>query len=347
MVGSCRDHHARADAEACPGRGGPLRPSRRGLLALAALGLPAREAPAQSALDLITGTDGWFFRAHEPRMGLNAAGLRSVAGLVGEAVGVLRRAGVKVVLSLSPLRVRTYREHLPSGVRLSAETEARYGAALRALRGTGAPVLDLASAFARRRTEPDAPLLFFRTDTHWTPPGAALAATAMAALIHAEAPPLPPSLRPGTRLGPVRTGQHYGDMLLLMTDEARRRVPHEALEFRRVLPPEGGLLDDDAPPDVTVVGSSFMKPEWGYAPALSETLDRPVGLTWAVHPTGPYRTLLRAVAEEGFRRRRPSLLVWHLLEDDVDLEPTRNDVWRGSTMTGAAFLAELRRSLGG
>ncbi len=276
-------------------------------------------------------------------MGLSAAGLRSVAGLVGEAAAILRRADVRVFLSVSPLRVRAYRDHLPPGTRLSADTEARYGTALRALRGLGTPVLDLAAAFARHRAAPDAPGLFFRRDTHWTPAGADLAATEMAALIAGQAA-LPPSPRPGARLGPPRTMQHYGDLLLLMSDEERRRVGYEVVERRRVLP-AAGLLEEAGLPDVTVVGSSFLQPDFGYAPCLSEALGRPVGLAWAVHPMGPYRTLLRYVNGEEFRQRRPAVLVWHLLEDDVDLEPTRDDVWRGHTMRGAAFLADLRRAV--
>ena len=298
---------------------------------------------------VITGQDGWFFRANEPRIGLNAVALRAVSGLVGEAVAVLRRAEVTVLLQITPLRARTYRDRLPAGVTLSAETEGRYGAAIRTL-GPLAPVVDVGAIFAARRALPDAPLLFFKADSHWTPTGAGLAARAMAETIGARVP-LPASARPGARLGPPQPLQNLGDLSAIMTEAQRRAAPPEMVEARRVVPPSGvaALLapEGDEPPDVVVVGSSFLQPTFTYAAQLSEALRRPVGLTWLVHPVGPYRTLLRAVSEEGFRRKRPKVLVWHLLEGDVDAEPTRADIWTGNTMTGAAFLAELRRALGG
>jgi len=325
----------------------PPRPvARRVALGLAAAALAAPAVRAQPAAQLLAGSDGWLFRAHEPQLGLSHAGLNAVSALIGQAVTMLDRAGVKVFLSVSPLRSRIYRDRLPPRVRLSAETEGRLAAGLRALRGTGAPVVDVSAAFLKRRAGPGAPLLFYRRDNHWSPDGAELAAATMAAQIVQRAG-LPPATRPGTRLGPPTRIQHYGDLLLLVPEAERRALGYEEVNRRSPVPAQaGGLLADDTPADVVAVGSSYLHPDFGYAACLSEALGRPVDLTWAVHPTGPYRTLLRCVTGESFRRKRPAVLVWHLLEDDLDVEPTRNDLWRGNTMTGAAFVTDLRRALG-
>ncbi|WP_426958495.1 alginate O-acetyltransferase AlgX-related protein [Muricoccus radiodurans] len=322
--------------------------NRRSLLtASAAVGLGAlsRPALANTVNGIVLGKDGWLFAQWDAQGMVSLDRVRRMVALIVETAGILRRSGVEMAVSIPPSRARTYRDFLPDGMRIAAPADQRLSLALRDLRAAGLVAPDLYALFTRfRAASPNDPL-FFRADTHWTPQAAEAAAVEVARAIQ-ERHSFPPPSRPASALPEPTRMQHVNDLASMLPAADRARYPTQPFNVRQANALFGGaaLLDEEAS-DITVVGSSFMHPRYGFSAMLSHELARPVGLTWAVHQNGPYRTLLEHLNGEGFKRHRPKLVVWNILELDLESMPDRADIWRNNAMSAPNFLAEVRRTV--
>lgn len=322
---------------------------RRALLAAAggALAAPAlaRAALAQESA-VRFGKDGFLFAAWDvPTRAVAWAQVQPILGFVRDAVAVFREARIEVALGLIPAKSRIQVAQTPEG-RMAPEVERRYGQILEELRRPGTLAPDLAGAMARALQQNPQENLFFRTDTHWTPRGAEVAAAEMARAVQ-ERFRLPPSQRPGVRLGPhVPQTLVLGDLGRMLPADQRGRVGPETYRIRDLPQNAAGGLLDDAPGDVAVVGSSYMDPRFRYVEVLSNALNRPLQLTWRVNNVGPWATMLEYVRGAEFRRNRPRLVLWHLLEFDMGIALSAG-AWGRNAMTPQAFLDGLRAAVRG
>ncbi|TCH96856.1 hypothetical protein EJV46_20015 [Roseococcus sp. SYP-B2431] len=315
--------------------------SRRALLAASAAGGLAAPAVAQSGL-VTVGTNGWIFPVWDKIDGLDNTALRETVQVVANAVTALRAGRMDAVICLIPSRKRLLRQFMPAGSRYAAEVERRYSLPLAELRRAGALVPDLDAHFRNVMQREPQRQLFWKTDTHWTPVGAEVAAIETARQMR-EQLGMPPSPRPGTRLGDLRPMTlAAGDLARYASTQRGVYGPEESW-IRQILGAEGpaALLADDAS-DVTVVGTSNVQPRFGFVPVLSNQVLRPVGLFWKPNSVGPYFALLEYLKSEDFRRNRPRALVWNLLEPDM-VTSTNNAAWGQAAMTSANFIAEIRR----
>jgi alginate O-acetyltransferase complex protein AlgJ len=314
-------------------------------LAAGAAGL--RDARAQQARrsTVVIGRDGWLFPLWDRLDRLDAAALRQVVQVLGEAAGILKQARIDLVFLLLPSKARIYRRFLPDDSRVAPEVDRRYPSVVADLRRAGALVPDLDTAFrAAAGREPHWPL-YFKTDTHWTPVGAELAAVTTAADMRAQLR-LPPSPRPGTPLGEFRMMRlAIGDLVQYTPQAQRAGFGPEESPIRDVAPASGaaGLLDDDVN-DVQIVGTSNVQPRFGFQPLLSNQIVRPVGLSWRPNNIGPYAALLEFLRSADFRRQRPHAIVWNHLENDLVSLPN-NPNWQRAAMTPQDFLSQLRRAV--
>ncbi|CAH2602381.1 ALGX domain-containing protein [Rhodovastum atsumiense] len=325
--------------------------SRRAVLGGLTAGTIMAGVPGQAGAAIVNlvvvGQDGWLFPIWEEVRRLDPNRIRQTTDLLNGAVEILRRAGIEVAIALLPAKARIYRAALPEDFRFTAQTEQRYAMALEALRKSGALVPDLAAPLQRLHAAQPATPLFFKGDTHWTAAGAECAATEVASQIKQKFR-LPPAPQGGTRLGaPVMALQEKNDLVAMLPLSEAPKYRLESFPVRRPLQQGGTALVEDDSADVAVVGNSFLQPLFGFAPVLSNQLDRPVSLTWKVHQYGPYQTLLSCLGSDAFRRRRPKLVVWAMLEIDMSNPSDRRDVWGPNAMPPAAFLQELRRVVGG
>ena len=304
-------------------------------------------APARAAIvDLVAiGRDGWLFPIWDEVRDFDVKRLALVAGVCGSVIEAFTKANIQVAFAVTPVKSRVYQALLPDDFKFGAEPEKRYGAALEALnRIAFAPDL-LAPLVAQRDANKAAPV-FFKADTHWTGNGSQTTATELARQIqeHYQAPA---SAQAGTKLAPpsVQTWAR-NDLADLLPAAMSVKYSPEDYRIQQAAAAAGGaaLLEDDAA-DVAVVGNSFMQPKLGFAPMLSNKMNRPVGLFWKVHQFGPYQTLLGYLASESFRRKRPALIVWNLHETDMTVMPDRRDVWGQNAMPAQAFLGKLRQTL--
>jgi alginate O-acetyltransferase complex protein AlgJ len=303
--------------------------------------------PAQAATAGLTviGKDGWLFPLWDAMSRFDQQQLRSTIEVVNEAVGAIRAAGINVAVALFPSKARIYRQYLPDEVRLPADIDRRYQAALAGLRRPGVLVPDLDTPFRAARSAQPARQLYFKADTHWMPAGAEIAAVELARQMR-DTFRLPPSERPGTRFDGVATLTNTtGDLLQWVPAADRGNYPAERYYARRIAASgSAALLEEDAA-DVVVVGNSFVQPKFGFSAVLSNQIERPVALAWKSNNYGGYYTLLEYVKSEGFRQQRPKVLVWAHLEFDMQ-NPPNSSSWGPNAMSSQTFLAELKRALG-
>lgn len=302
-------------------------------------------AKAQQAMLVEIGTNGWLFPIWDRLARIDMVSLRSALQTVTEAIGILRAGRIQVAICLIPSRNRLMRQFLPAGSQISPDAAQRYSLTLAEGRRAGAVVPDLDALFrAQMQRDPTHPL-FFRTDTHWTPMGAELAAIEMARQMRANMQ-LPPSPRQGTRLGDLRPMQlAAGDLTQHVPPPQRSAYGPEQSLIRNILPAEGAaaLIEDDSF-DTIIIGTNNVQPRFGFQPVLSNQLMRPVGLSWKPNNVGAYFTLLEYLRSDSFRQQRPRALVWNLLEQDM-VNTTNNAAWGTAAIPPAEFLNQLRRAV--
>lgn len=326
--------------------------TRRGLMAAPALmasGAAVHPAAAQPAAGqpsglVQIGSQGWLFPVWDRVDTLDQGQLRDTIQVVTGAINALRAGRMDAVICLIPSRKRLMRQFLPAGQRVAAEAERRYSQPLGEMRRAGALVPDLDAHFRGVMQREPNRQLFWKTDTHWTPVGAEIAAIEVARQMRAQLG-MPASPRPGTRLGDLRPMTLAAGDLARYAGQRGTYGPEESW-IRQILGAEGpaALLDDDTT-DVTIVGTSNVQPRFGFQPVLSNQVLRPVGLFWKPNSVGPYFTLLEYLKSEDFRRNRPRAVVWNLLEPDM-VTSTSNSAWGQAAMPAATFVSEIRRLVG-
>jgi len=316
--------------------------SRRSLLGAAVGGFAATTAGAQTVGAAVVGKDGWLFPLWDKVGPLNTPEVRQTTQIMGQAIGILRSAGIATTVALIPSKSRTYRQFLPDGMRVAPDTDRRYAAAIADYRAAGAITPDIDTPFRTRASGPDP--IFFKSDTHWMPVGAEIAATETAKAV-AQANVLPPSNRPGLQLGqPVAKTQPRGDLVRNLPEAQRASYAPERYQIREQVAGSSTLLADDAA-DVAMVGNSYSQPLYGFSSLLSNQLNRPVSLFWKPNNFGPYNILLSYLTSEGFKQQKPKMIVWVQLEWDIPALPTGSG-WGQNAMPAEKFLGDVRRAVG-
>jgi alginate O-acetyltransferase complex protein AlgJ len=159
--------------------------------------------------------------------------------------------------------------------------------------------------------------VFCRSDTHWTPHGAGVAARAVAEAIGRVAPELPRSTF-ATTLDEVV--HHAGDLSTFVpvaSWAARGLVVDEiaVMTTEKVAGDEGavGLFDVVAAP-LALVGTSYSaSPLWNFSGALAEASGLEV-LNVADEGRGPILPMVDFLASGDFRETPPAVVVWEIPE---------------------------------
>ncbi|WP_159348574.1 alginate O-acetyltransferase AlgX-related protein [Roseomonas harenae] len=309
-------------------------------LATAGLGAVPRQAEAQTAGLAVIGKEGWLFPVWDKVWDVDSNLVRQTSQVIAQAIDILKAAGIGTAITLIPSKARIYRQYLPAEIRVSAEADRRYAGIMNDLRRPGAILPDLDAAFRARAAGVQ---LFFKSDTHWTPMGAELAAVEVAKAI---GPTVPSSTRPGTQVSTLSNKMHpRGDLVRNLPEAQRASYGPEPYQVREVVQAGGqaALIADDTT-DVTVVGNSYMEPRYLFQPILSNQLSRPVSLFWKPNNVGPYATMLQYVASAGFKQQRPKVIAWTHLEVDFPGLPSSSG-WGQNAMAPEKFLADLRRAV--
>ncbi len=319
--------------------------ARRVLLS-APLSIAGTAALAQPRSLVDIGQQGWLFPVWDRLQRLDVPAFRETLQIISEAIIALRGGRMDVVICCIPSRAKLVHQFMPAGMRIAPDIERRYAQASAEMRRAGALVPDLETRFQQAVQAQPNLQLFFKTDTHWTPIGAEVAAVEIAKQMR-EQLGMPPSPRPGLRLGELRRMVMAGGNLVQYVPANRRaEFASEESWIRQILPSEGpaALVEDDSA-DVVIVGTSNVQPRFGFQPVLSNQLLRPVALSWKPNNQGPYFAMLEYLKSLSFRQQRPRAIVWNLLEQDL-ATPPNNSAWNQSSMANNLFISEIRRLVG-
>ena len=266
---------------------------------------------------VLVGANGWLFSREEYATVPDAAAAIAVwSDRIALVRDELAQLGVRLVVAPVPSKASLAAEHAPAP--LPAAAAQRYDALVDALEASGVIVSDLRPALARVNDP------FLRTDTHWTPGGAAAAALSIAATVRERAP--------FTSLGetrfettPTDPEERYGDLTAFLDLGPLLEhlgpppdviaVPHTT----SLAPPATDLFGSVEVP-VALVGTSYSAdPAWNTVGALREALGSDV-IDAALTGLGPWEPMHRYLTGEALRSSPPEVVIWEIPERYVTLE---------------------------
>ena len=277
------------------------------------------------------GCDDWLFLTEELRPWPDAAGhlLAARADILQRIAADLGRRGIAMQVVVVPDKARIEPERLCRAP-YAAQARARYAAFMALLRDRGIATPDLAARFA---AAPDREALYYRTDTHWSQTGAALAAAAVAAAVppaavardtRFETRAAPPASRPGDLLR-LMSLENVADWTLL---PLRPRPDVEAAEHTEPAggpANTGGLLDEGPAMPVVLIGSSFSQ-NGNFLGRLEEALRTPV--LSVAKAGGGFAGAARAYFDSAtFRESPPKLVIWEFPERTLEQKLGEDEEW--------------------
>lgn len=261
---------------------------------------------------VVPGRDGWLYSDEEFLLPPDADTQlqRNLDAIVAVREQLAAR-GIALVLAPVPEKAAIYAEHLDSR-RPPPLHAALYERLLARLDAAGVARADLRGVLRQGKREGPT---YFRTDTHWTPQGAAQAALVIAQVARRQlpAPRTPQRFRTVTQAKHA----HRGDLFnyLPLDPYFGWLLPsQEEISPQQTLAERGGtdLLGESPAPRIALVGTSYSaNPNWNFVGALRQVLGEDLG-SYAQDGRGPYQPLADYLHGADFRRAPPQLLIWEL-----------------------------------
>jgi hypothetical protein len=276
----------------------------------------------------LVGRDGWFF--YQPGVGFLTQRAQRRDSTPRDALAAvvhfrtqLAARGIHLLIMPVPNKESVYPEKLtrfavpPTRV-LSGETRAF----LAQCEAVGVEVVDLFALYREARRSVATPL-YLQQDSHWSPAGVELAASAVAERILARGWLTRGPVNQDRRAAPVK---RLGDIPRMSRSPGiEQRLAPESVACAQVIHRDtGALYADDPASEVLVLGDSFLRiyqrdepGSAGFVAHLARALGRPLA---SIINDGGASTLVR---QELFRR--PQLLdhkkvvVWEFVERDLRL----------------------------
>ncbi|WDH23901.1 alginate O-acetyltransferase [Pseudomonas chlororaphis] len=290
---------------------------------------------------VVLGRDQWLYSDEEFHPIVNEElNLQGNYALVEGVRQALKEKGVKLVMAIVPAKVRLYPEHLgdvqPASIHanLYQDFHARV-AADKIL----AP--DLLGPL--QQAKQNGQQVFLRTDTHWTPAGAEVAANQLAKAIADKAPLMGQPQRFVTEA--EQTVVHKGDLRLFLPldplfenlmpakEPLQKRVTRAADDQSAA---DDALFADNEVP-VALVGTSYSaNPNWNFVGALKQALHSDV-VSYAEDGHGPVLPMLSYLKSDAFKNSPPQVLIWEFPERYL---PVNNEIGDADPQ----WVAELKQA---
>lgn len=289
---------------------------------------------------VVLGRDQWLYSDEEFNPIVNEQqNLQGNYALVEGVRQTLKEKGVKLVMAIVPAKVRLYPEHLdevkPSSIHqnLYQDFHARV-AADKIL----AP--DLLGPL--QQAKQNGQQVFLRTDTHWTPEGAEIAANTLAKTIAEQSPLSGEPQRFVTT--PAEKVTHKGDLRLFLPLDPlfENMMPApEPLLKRNTVAAEQPAGDDalfaNSEVPVALIGTSYSaNPNWNFVGALKQALHSDV-VNYAEDGHGPILPMLSYLKSDDFKNSPPQVLIWEFPERYL---PVNNEIGDADPQ----WVAELKQA---
>ncbi|QAY89765.1 alginate O-acetyltransferase [Pseudomonas sp. ACM7] len=276
---------------------------------------------------VVLGRDQWLYSDEEFNPIVNEElNLQGNYALVEGVRQELKAKGVKLVMAIVPAKTRLYPEHLgevkPSSIHANLyEDFHAHVAANKVL----AP--DLYGPMLKAKL--DGQQVFLRTDTHWTPEGAQIAAETLAKSITDK---YPLSGEPHHFITePAEKVTHKGDLRLFLPLDPlfENLMPKpEPLQKRNTVAAQDQPAGDDAlfantEVPVALIGTSYSaNPNWNFVGALKQALNSDV-VNYAEDGHGPILPMLSYLKSDAFKNSPPQVLIWEFPERYL---PVNNEI---------------------
>ena len=289
---------------------------------------------------VVLGREQWLFSDEEfkPTAGADQL-MQDNLALIRGVRDTLQRQGVQLVLAIIPAKARIYSEYLgeEQPASLHGDLYNQFHAQARQA-NVFAPDLMAPMEQAKARGQ-----VFLRTDTHWTPMGAEVAAQALAEAVSRQ------SLLNGdpqafiTEAGD--TAPYKGDLtnFLPLDPLFSNLLPTpDTLQQRTTRPAEtegeaGDALFADSQIPVALVGTSYSaNPHWNFLGALQQALHSDVA-NYAEDGHGPLLPMLKYLQSDAFKNAAPQVVVWEFPERYL---PMKNDL----SSFDPQWIAQLKNS---
>ncbi len=285
-------------------------------------------AQAAEAAPGIVGKNDWLFYRYEMTDTSHAPMTDVSIDLIQRFNKVLAANGITMGVTMVPLKMRVYAEHLPDDLKINDYMAGNYARMSKALQAAQVNVIDLNTAFLNspKRTG-DSPF-FFRLDTHWAPSGAVLAAETVKAGIDAN-----PALKKALDATPEegfkmavnnRKRPSKGrDLIEQLPPNSPSFAPEQVAQVSvtRAQPPKEDLLGNRAPVAITLVGSSYSRDWTGFTDALRYTLQRDILGIGVGADQGSWVGMESYLRDDAFQSKAPKMLLWELPERDMRAPP--------------------------
>jgi alginate O-acetyltransferase complex protein AlgJ len=289
----------------------------------------------EGRLGVVVGRDGWLFTDEEFKPSKNPKQLDDNWQLIAGVQAELQRRGIELQLVLLPAKARLYSEYF-ADERPVAQQQELYTQSLQRMNSLGLRGPDL---FAALQSGKQQGAVFLRTDTHWTPHGAAVVAQAVAEHLRQASTWQGGGASYATQV--TGSESHKGDLLSYLPLDpyfADMQPPSETLEQRQTElqgGEGGGDLFGDSAPEVALVGTSYSaNPKWNFPGALRQALGADI-YNYAENGHGPLVPMLRLLAKGEEETRGLKLVLWEVPERYLTMP---SDL----TEFDAQWLAQLR-----
>jgi alginate O-acetyltransferase complex protein AlgJ len=283
---------------------------------------------------VVIGNQGWLYTDEEFDITDDAqTSIEANLAAISRARAALADQGAELVVAVVPAKARVYSEHIADRKPARAH-ETVYDNLVTELTANSIPTADLREILTTGKSKEPT---YFRTDTHWTPWGARLAANEIARVTTQAG--LAPESRAAYITRRQRRDAHQGDLcnfLPLAPYFTQLLPPRENIDVMQTEAAEPAestdLFGDSELPNVVLVGTSYSaNPLWNFVGALKQSLGADIA-SYAREGAGPFRPMAAYLQSDDFRTHPPRLVIWEIPERTLFLAP------RTATDTVAATL---------
>ena len=278
---------------------------------------------------VIIGHNDWLFSDEEfyaPEAAKDY--LKANLATIDAVDAYLESLHIPLIVVSVPAKAAIYEEQITPQARPSPFMQTLYQNSATLLSDVTQQLVNLTPLYQERdKTEA---LLYFRTDTHWTPTGAQLAAEAVAnsvAQLNLELQ------KTAFTTELVNVEHFHGDLtnFLPLTPWFSDHLPpqdhynhYETITRASDNDASLDLFSSDHIP-VTLVGTSYSaNKQWHFLGALKQALNADI-LNMAAEGQGPIQPMLDYLTSEAFLDAPPELIVWELPTRYLPTEATRAD----------------------
>lgn len=260
----------------------------------------------QAHVDVVVGADNWLFTQEEFQPPETQIEFMDTLSAVGNQ---LADHGITLIPVVVPDKARIYSDKLPRD--RDQALMSRYTDIQNALIDGGFASVDLAQVLAKGRGNQPT---FMRTDTHWSPFGAALSATHLATTVGLSA------IGPNTFETTLTPDQPFNGDLMKFVDTGWFAnwvgiVPEHIDHYETHATQDAGLgLFGDADVGIVLVGTSYSaRSDFNFEPALKQATGLDV-VNLAQEGKGPFDPMVQALESAAILDISPQFVVWEIPE---------------------------------